>query len=119
MNYNHANGSNQAKLLDKIVVGEDKYHYSTHTYQSGADYTALKDNELKVTINNGTKTNEKAYTIEDLEKLIYGGSLTQTQLKEAKVKAFYEVAKNGNVYSDLYEGVNLNYFLRDVVKLQG
>ena len=119
MNYNHANGSNQAKLLDKIVVGEDKYHYSTHTYQSGADYTALKDNELKVTINNGTKTNEKAYTIEDLETLIYGGTLTQTQLKEAKVKAFYEVAKNGNVYSDLYEGVNLNYFLRDVVKLQG
>ena len=119
-NYRHANGSNQAKLLDKIVVGDNNYNYSTHTYQpKGSAYKALEESGLKVTINYGSKETVKDYTVKDLEELIYGGKLTKTQLEEAKVKGFYEVAKNGNFYSDLYEGVNLNYFLTDVVELAG
>lgn len=119
-NYRHANGSNQAKLLDKIIVGDNTYNYSTHTYQpDDSAYQALKSNTLKVTVNTGSKKTEKEYTVGDLEKLIYGGDLTKTQLAEAKVKDFYEVGKNGSFYSDLYEGVNLNYFLKDVVELTG
>lgn len=118
--YRHANGSNQAKLLDKIVVGDNNYNYSTHTYQpAGSAYKDLERSGLKVTINDGSKETVKDYTVEDLEELIYGGKLTKTQLEEAKVKSFYEVAKNGKFYSDLYEGVNLNYFLTDVVELAG
>ena len=119
-NYRHANGSSQAKLLDKIVVGENNYNYSTHTYQpKDSAYKALEGSGLKVTINDGSKNTVKDYTVKDLEELIYGGKLTKTQLEEAKVKGFYEVVKNGNFYSDLYEGVNLNYFLTDVVELAG
>lgn len=122
--YNHANGSNQAKLLDKVLVGEDKYHYSTHKYSDKDVYKNLADSKLSVKILNGPDADaavmkEKDYAVGDLEDLIYGGKLTATQLKKAKIKDFYGVTKSGNVYSDLYEGVDLQYFLTDVVEIPG
>lgn len=122
--YNHANGSNQAKLLDKVLVGEDTYHYSTHKYSDKAVYQGLADQNLKVKILNGPDADapilkDKDYAVGDLEELIYGNKLTVTQLGKAKVKDFYGVTKNGNVYSDLYEGVDLQYFLTDVVEIPG
>lgn len=124
LRYGHPNGSNQAKYLDKIIVGDNTNHYSTHKYHSDDVYTALADNEVTVKILNGADEDapvlkEQTYKVGDIEDLIYGGSLTTNQLKEAKVKNFYGITKNGNVYSDLYEGIDLNYFLRNVVELPG
>ena len=124
MNYNHANGSNQAKLLDKILVGEDKYHYSTHKYHDKSVYTDLAASKLDVKVYNGKGEDaelisDKTYTVGDIEELIYGGSLTKSELAEAKIKEFYELKKENATYSDLYEGINLNYFLTDVVGLPG
>ncbi len=120
MDYNHANGSNQAKLLDKIVVGEDKYHYSTHTYQpAGSSYGKLKGTKFKVVVRNGVNKTKKTYSVKDLEELLYGGTLSAAQLQEAKVKDYYETGKKGKYKNDLYEGVDLRYFIRDVLQLQG
>lgn len=124
MDYNHPNGSNQAKLLDKVLVGEDKYHYSTHKYHDKEVYQKQAENELNVKVYNGADADapvlkEKTYKVGDIEQLIYGGDLNKAELAEAKVKAFYEVAKKGAFYSDLYEGINLNYFLTDVVEIPG
>lgn len=120
MNYHHANGSNQAKLLDKIVVGGETYHYSTHTYQpTDSPYGALADSKLAVTVKNGTNQTTKSYSVKELEELLYGGTLSAAQLKEAKVKAFYETGKKGSYDNDLYEGIDLRYFIKDVLQLQG
>jgi hypothetical protein len=126
MEYSHANGSKQAKLLDKIIVGEDKY-YSTHKYnpnQNGVYQKLAETSKLNVKVLSGSSANspvlmEETYKVGDLEELLYGGKLTNAQLKEAKVKDFYEVYKNGSFYNDLYEGVDLVYFLEHVVGLPG
>lgn len=122
--YSHANGSNQAKYLDKIIVGDNTYHYSTHKYSNEADYTALAENELSVKVLNGADADspvlkEQTYKVGDIEELLYGGSLTRNQLAEAKIKDFYQLTKGSSSYSDLYEGLNLNYFLKNVIELPG
>lgn len=125
LKYNHANGSNQAKLLDKIIVGENTYHYSTHKYHSDKVYTDLAENStVEIKILNGADADapvlkEKTYKVGDIEEIIYGGSLSVNQLKAAKVKTYYQLAKGSSSYSDLYEGIDLNYFLKEVVELPG
>ena len=122
--YSHANGSNQAKLLDKVIVGNDKYHYSTHKYHEKDVYTGLAEEELTVKVVNGSTEDaavmkEKTYTVGEIEELIYGGKLNSADLKDAKIKGFYEADKDGKLYSDLYEGINLIYFLKNIVELPG
>ena len=114
-NYKHNNGSSQAQKLSGIVVGSNNYHYASHKYSDKEIFTALADNELTVNINTSKGTNTQKYKIGDLEDIVYDGTLSPTKLKEAKVKAKYNTGK----YSDLYEGVNLSYFLKDVVELSG
>ncbi|GAB1476108.1 hypothetical protein MASR2M70_09400 [Bacillota bacterium] len=124
MNYSHANGSKQAKLLDKIIVGEDKF-YSTHKYNpNNAIYKTLADEMLNVKVISGsgegaTTLKDVNYKVGDLEEILYGGSLTTAQLKEAKIKGFYEITKGTSFFSDLYEGLDLSYFLQNVVQLPG
>ncbi len=60
---------------------------------------------------------EQSYKVGDLEELLYGGTLTATQLKAAKSKDSMKHTKNGAFYSDLYEGISLPYFLEQVVQL--
>lgn len=122
--YGHANGSNQAKLLDKVLVGEDTYHYSTHKYHSNEIYQKQAEQKLQVKVCNGSDDDAPVlknveYKIGDIEELIYGDKLTSAERSEAKVKEFYEVLKSGKSYSDLYEGMNLNYFLEKVVEIPG
>jgi len=124
LKYSHPNGSNQAKYLDKIIVGEDKNHYSTHKYHSESVYKGLADNEVTVKILNGSDEDapvlkNQTYKVGDIEELIYGGVLTTNKLKEAKVKTFYELTKGSSAYSDLYEGIDLNFFLKEIVELPG
>lgn len=121
--YNHANGSNQAKLLDKVIVGDNTYHYSTHKYHSKEVYNALADTELNIDILNGPDDDAEeiksvSCTVGDIEKSIYE-DLSRSQLSIAKVKACYGQTKNGEVYSDLYEGINLSYFLTDIIEIPG
>lgn len=124
--YNHANGSNQAKYLDKIIVGDNSNHYSTHKYNPSEPvyHELAEDSTLEVKILNGADADapelkSQTYKLGDIEELIYGGSLTTNKLKEAKVKTFYQLAKGSSSYSDLYEGLNLNFFLEEVVELPG
>ena len=124
LKYTHANGSNQAKYLDKIIVGSNENHYSTHKYHDKQVYQTLSGNELQVKVLNGPEDTapvlkNEIYTVGDVEDIIYGGSLNAAKLKEVKIKAEYPQTKNGNTYSDLYEGVDLNYFLTDYVELPG
>ena len=125
LKYSHANGSNQAKLLDKVIVGDNSNHYSTHKYHSEKVYTDLAENStLELKILNGADADapvlkEKTYKTGDIEELIYGGRLTTNQIKAAKIKTFYQLSKGSNAYSDLYEGINLNYFLKEIVELPG
>lgn len=126
MQYIHANGSKQAKLLDKIIVGQDNY-YSTHkynpnlsgVYQDIAEKSTLNVKVISGASAEGTVLKDVTYKVGDLEELLYGGSLTTAQLKEAKIKGFYELDKGGTLYSDLYEGLNLKYFLEQLVQLPG
>ncbi|MBQ3292269.1 MAG: hypothetical protein IJH43_07830 [Mogibacterium sp.] len=123
LKYNHANGSNQAKYLDKVVVGDNTYHYSTHKYHSKDVYKNLANTELSIQILNGQSEDASAidkvtYTIGDIEKSIYE-DLTRVQLSVAKVKNYYGQTKNGKVFSDLYEGMNLAFFLTDIVEIPG
>ena len=79
LRYNHPNGSNQAKYLDKIIVGDNTNHYSTHKYHSDDVYKDLANNDIEVKILNGADEDapvlkEKTYKVGDIEDLIYGGS---------------------------------------------
>lgn len=127
MNYAHANGSNQAKLLDKVVVGEEIY-YSTHKYnntKNGVYQKLAKNTKLDVNVlteadqGKTKKVKSIQYSLGELENLLYAGTLTNAQLAEAKVKEFYEVSTEDGLQNDLYEGIDLSYFLTEIVQLSG
>ena len=49
LEYHHANGSRQAKLLDKIIVGNE-VNYSTHSGNPDTNYKALAANKIAVSV---------------------------------------------------------------------
>ena len=121
-NYHHANGSKQAKLLDKIIVGNE-VNYSTHKSNPGAGgvYQALADNVLRVSIvgDGGEKIKEVTYKVSDIEEVIYGAAVSNLMKQAAVAKDFYGFIRGGNTYTDLYEGVKIKYFLENVVQIPG
>ena len=120
LNYAHANGSSQAQKLDKVIVGEDTYHYSTHKYHEKNVYKKLADEKLTINVVNGTKTIKSAeYSVGDIEDILYGEDATTASIKDAKIKGYYEAEKKGDLVTDLYEGVNLSYFLKNIVEIPG
>ncbi len=118
--YYHANGSRQAKLLDKIIVGKE-INYSTHGGNPNKAYNALASNKVAVTVigMDGSTLKKQDFTVADIENLIYGADVKNTEKEKAKVKTVYGVKKGDNIYEDLYEGVNLEYFLKEKVALPG
>lgn len=119
LNYSHANGSSQAQKLDKILVGEDTYHYSTHKYHEKDVYKKAADEKITIKVMNGsTEIKSAEYTVGQIEELIYE-KLSSAQVQDAKIKGYYEADKNGALYSDLYEGINLSYFLKNIVEIPG
>ncbi len=119
LNYSHANGSSQAQKLDKILVGEDTYHYSTHKYHEKDVYKKLADEKITIKVMNGsTEIKSAEYTVGQIEELIYE-KLSSAQVNDAKIKGFYEADKDGSLHSDLYEGINLGYFLKNIVEIPG
>jgi hypothetical protein len=118
--YAHANGSRQAKLLDKVIVGNE-VNYSTHSGNPDKNYQALAQNKIDVKVigMDGNTISEQTYTVSDIENMIYGDAVSNAERVKAKVKDFYNVQKGDNLYNDLYEGVNLAYFLKEKVQIPG
>lgn len=118
--YSHANGSRQAKYLDKVVVGTE-VNYSTHSGNPDAAYKALAANKLAVTVigMDGSTLKNQSFSIADIENMSYGAAVSNAEKTKAKVKGFYDVKKGDNTYSDLYEGIDLGYFLKEIVQIPG
>lgn len=118
--YSHANGSKQAKFLDKIIVGNE-INYSTHSGNPDAAYKALAANKLAVTVigMDGSTLSNKSFSVTDIEDMSYGSAVSNTEKSKARAKAFYDVAKGDKSYKDLYEGIDLGYFLKEKIQLPG
>lgn len=110
--YGHANGSNQIQYLSNIVVGMN-FPLSTHTGTRDEDQQEYASNKLGVVVNNvdGSKLADTEYTVKELEDILYGDDTTTSIIKSAKVK--------GSFGGTIYEGVNLEYILADVVGIPG
>jgi len=120
--YSHVNGSNQIQKVQEVIVGDDTYEYSSHKYSDQAVFQALVDEELTITVkgDDGTLLKDNVvFTVGQLEDLVYGKDVTLQTSREAQNKAYYEFAKGGSQYSDLYEGIDLNYFLTQVLQIPG
>ena len=122
--YFTSNGSNQIQKVEKVVVGEDTYDYSTHKYHSDATYTAMASdsaNNLQIVVKDadGNQLKQQTFTLGDLEDIIYGADVPKIEAGLAKSKAYFELNKNGNKYSDLYEGVDLSYFIKNLLEVPG
>lgn len=100
--YHHANGSKQAKFLDKIIVGND-VNYSTHSGNPNQVYKALASNELKIDVigMDGSTLKNQSFTVETIENMIYGSDVSNTEKTKARVKDYYGVQKV-QVYMKIY-----------------
>ncbi|MBQ9992369.1 MAG: S-layer homology domain-containing protein [Firmicutes bacterium] len=119
--YSHVNGSNQIQKVQEVLVGADTYEYSSHKYSDKAVFNALVDEKLTVTVkgDDGTLLKDNVvFTVGQLEDLVYG-EVTAQAANAAQNKAYYEFEKGGEQYSDLYEGIDLNYFLTKVIEIPG
>jgi len=120
VDYQHANGSRQAKLLDKIIIGNE-VNYSTHIGNPDEAYKALASNKIEVKVigMDGSTIKTESFTVEEIENMIYGSEVSNAERIKARIKDFYGVQKGSNVYEDLYEGVDLSYFLKEKVEIPG
>ncbi|MFA5523770.1 MAG: S-layer homology domain-containing protein [Tissierellales bacterium] len=118
--YSHANGSKQAKLLDKIIIGNE-VNYSSHTGNPNEVYKALADNkvDIKVIGMDGNTIKEQSFTIAEIEDMIYGSKVSNIEKTKARLKGFYGIQKGDQTYSDLYEGVSLGYLLTEKIQIPG
>lgn len=118
--YSHANGSKQAKLLDKIIVGNE-VNYSTHIGNPNEAYKALANSkvDIKVIGMDGGTIKEQSFTVAEIENMIYGEKVSNAEKTKARVKGSYNIQKGSQSYSDLYEGVSLSYFLMERVQIPG
>lgn len=115
--YNHANGSNQVQMVSEIIVGDDVL-YNTHLYTDNAALKALADETLTVTINSadGSQLSSSGITVGELEDVIYGEGVAGNVKAAAKAKHVYET---GNGTTAVFEGIDLEYFLMNVVSIPG
>lgn len=114
--YNHANGSNQVQYVSEVIVGEDVL-YNTHAYTDDKELSALADTVLSVSVISpeGEELTSAEMTVGEIENIIYGEAVPGNVKAAAKEKKLYTV--NGE--SCVYEGVNLEYYLMNVVGIPG
>lgn len=114
--YNHANGSNQVQYLSEIIAGDDVL-YNTHKYTDNTSLQRLAGTNLGIFVNNeqGQRLIERSMTVGDIEDQIYGENVAGNQKAAAKVKALYNI--DGK--SDIYEGIDLEYYLMKVIGVPG
>ena len=110
--YAHTNGSHQVKYALRVIVGED-LPYTTH---SNAPYDELAGETLAITVvdKEGDTIKEEELTVGQLEDLIYGEGVPAATADHVRAKGYYNTG-----YSDLYEGVDLNYLLFERIGLPG
>jgi DMSO/TMAO reductase YedYZ molybdopterin-dependent catalytic subunit len=118
--YNHANGSNQVQYLSDVVVGNNVY-YNTHKYTDNTEQSALSDSKLSIHVydEDGKTLSDTSMTVGGIEDLIYGEDVQGGTVKSAKVKDTYEITENGEQTCAVFEGVNLEYLLMEVIGLPG
>lgn len=114
--YNHANGSNQVQYLSEIIVGNDIL-YNTHSYTDDAALSALAGSTVALTVNNasGEELISRKMTVSEIENIIYGADVAGNVKAAAKEKALCTV--NGE--RAVYEGVDLEYYLMNVIGIPG
>jgi len=122
--YNTNNGSNQVQKLQSVVVGDNTYQYSTHKHSDNSVYTDMAsdpNNDLQVVVKdaNGNEMKNQTYTLGDLEDFIYGTGVSKIQAGLADSKGTFGILKNGSTYNDVYEGLNLNYFIKNLLEVPG
>lgn len=114
--YNHPNGSNQVQYVSEIIAGENVL-YNTHKYTDNEEHQKLAGNELNihVTGTDGQTLMEQKMTVGDVEDIIYGEAVEGNVRKKARIKDYYEQGEEEAVY----EGIDLEYLLMDVLGLPG
>lgn len=115
--YNHANGSHQVQLVSEIIAGEDRL-YNTHKYTDNPALKALETDLLTVVVRHAEDSaiTQTTFSVGQIEDIIYGPTVAKNEKAAAKAKYVYEYADGG---SAIFEGVNLKYFLMNVVEIPG
>ena len=118
--YAHTNGSHQVQFALRVVVGDD-LPYTTHTYEP---YDDLAEEALTVTVKDesGAVIKTEVFTVAEIEEIIYSDDVPAATADRARAKGYYythNAGGGGAKISDLYEGVDLNYFLFEVIGLPG
>jgi DMSO/TMAO reductase YedYZ molybdopterin-dependent catalytic subunit len=118
--YNHPNGSNQVQYLKDVIVGKDIL-YNTHKYTDAAEYRALADDTLTITVSgeDGGVIQKSVMTVGDVEDILYGEDVSSSVKNAARVKDHYQQKTKGGYASEIYEGINFEYFLMEVLGLPG
>ena len=118
--YFHANGSSQVQYLRDVVVGDDIY-YSSHKYTDDSACSALASAPLsvKAVSESGQILMENEFTAGDIEDMVLGEDAGPEQKKLAHVKEIYETSDGEEPAADCYEGIDLHYFLMNILSLPG
>ena len=118
--YFYNNGSAQLQRAQEIYVGDD-VRYSTHSQNPAYRSMASVPNALTVEIisTTGAKTT-KAYTLAELENILYGVSKRDMDTQGRQEKGYYPYNMSGSrITEDLFEGVNLWYLLSEDIGMAG
>jgi|GEM_PF-390579 len=117
--YGDINGSHQVQLIKRIIIGNDTT-LSTHSY---SPYSTLGTSPItiKVVAEDGSTIKEQAFSVKDIEDMLYGAAVPKATADSAreKQKYFTKISGTGDKISDLYEGVGLNYLLFQKIGLPG
>ncbi|MCL1873722.1 MAG: S-layer homology domain-containing protein [Clostridiales bacterium] len=120
--YFYNNGSQQLQRLEEIYVGKG-IRYSTHLENPLAAYQAMKNQQaLTVEITAGGESQTRAFTLAELESILYDSAVSKRDRdNEGRQEKNYYAYRtyNDEILQDLFEGVNLEYLLTEVVGLQG
>ena len=118
--YSHANGSYQVQYLSDIIAANNVY-CNTHKYTDNTAQNRLKDDKLSIKVydEDGNALQDSSMTVGEIEDIIYGKDVQGNTVKEAKAKDSYEVIENNQPTISVYEGVNLEYLLMNVLGLPG
>ena len=116
------NGSQQLQRLQEIYVGNG-IRYSAHLENPDPAYQEMKDQQaLTVEIVAGGSAQTVRFTLAELESILYGAGVSKRDRDNdgRQEKGYYAYRNyNGSPLEDLFEGVNLEYLLTEVVGLQG
>ena len=119
--YFYNNGSQQLQRVQEIYVGNE-VRYSTHMDNPNPAYQAMANEAaLTVDIVSAGVTTTHAFTLAELEGMIYGVDKRTRDGDGRQEKGYYVHSSqlSGSNEQNLFEGVNLEFLLADHIGLQG